>query len=152
MTVDNTYSQDNAPVSVMNTALTWADSTGFTLPLDVSGDRNYVVLLWFAEIEEKAGLREFVVGIDRNWQDPINIMNVTHRMYEAYEWGYATIALSGTSTIAFNATDRSTLGPIINAMEVYEVSDPVQLRTAMQDGNHFLTWVTITATNDKTVK
>lgn len=143
----NPYCRDKAPVAVMSTALTWPkDNTGFTLPLSVSGGRNYVVLLWFAEIEPKAHIhsREFVVGVDGNWQDPIDILNVTKEIkYEAYEWGYGSIALSGTSAIALNATSRSALGPILNALEVYGVSDPVQPRTDMREGNYSLTWITI---------
>ncbi|KAG0561392.1 hypothetical protein KC19_9G061400 [Ceratodon purpureus] len=133
--VETPYSRDEAPAAVMNTALTWP--VNFIFPFNVTGGRNYVVLLWFAEMELTAQVqsRVFEVGIDENWQAPaIDILNVTKRiMYEAYEWGYGSIALSGTSTIAFRATTGSLLGPILNAMEVYEVSDPVQPRTDMQD-------------------
>lgn len=152
VTLDKAYSRDEAPTAVMDMALTWPKNITFKLPLNVTGGRNYVVLLWFAEIELKAQpqSREFEVGIDENWQTPINILNVTNATkYRAYEWGYGSIALSGTSTIAFRATNRSSLGPILNAMEVYGISDPVQPRTDMQDGNQFLAWVTIAATNNK---
>jgi hypothetical protein len=144
VTVDNPYSRDKAPIEVMNTALTWPKDPIFTLPLNVTGGGNYVVLLWFAEIEPQVvpGSREFVVGIDGNWQDPIDILSVTKAKYQPYEWGYASVPLSETSTIALNATSTSIWEPILNAMEVYGVSDPVQPRTDMQDGNQFLTWTT----------
>lgn len=102
-----------------------------------------MVLLWFADIDpdlerNPALTREFEVGIDGNWQAPINVVELAGgKQFEAYEWGYGSVALREGSYIAFQATEGSNLGPIVNALEVYGVSDPVRPRTDLRDGNEF---------------
>lgn len=137
MIVDPQYCRDEPPEEVLKTAVAWPKDVVFTLPFNVSGGRNYVVLLWFAETDAQAQTksREFEVGIDGNWQQPINIRSVTGALNQGYEWGYASVVLSDTSAISLRATNRSELGPILNGLEVYAVSDPVQPRTDLQDGN-----------------
>lgn len=131
------FCRDVAPQELLQTAVAWQKDVVFSLPFNVSGgDRNYVVLLWFAETDAQAQTktREFEVGINENWQEPINIRNVTGALNTGYEWGYGSVVLTDTSTISFRATSRSELGPILNGLEVYTVSDPVRPRTDLQDG------------------
>lgn len=138
VSVAQPFSRDEAPVEVMNTAVGLRMDAPLTFPLNVMGGRNYVVLLWLAEISPLALTqpREFEVGIDGNWQEPIDILARTGRvLYQAYEWGYPSVNLADSSTIAFRATNRSVLGPLLNGLEVYAVSDPVQPRTDEGDGN-----------------
>lgn len=138
VSVTQPLSRDEAPVEVMNTALSLQKDSPVTLPLGVTGGSNYVVLLWLAEIDTQAltSTREFEVGIDGNWQQPIEILDKTGRqLYQAYEWGFPSVNLADTSSIDFRATNRSILGPLINGMEVFAVSDPVQPRTDVGDGN-----------------
>lgn len=138
MTVDAQYCRDEAPEKVMRTAVAWAKDVVFTLPFNVSGGLSYVVLLWFAETDAEAAAskttREFQVGIDGNWQEPIDVAATVAGLNRGYEWGYASVTLTDASAIAFRATNRSELGPILNGLEVYAVSDPVQPRTDAQDG------------------
>ncbi|KAG0603110.1 hypothetical protein M758_10G067600 [Ceratodon purpureus] len=136
VSVTQPLSRDEAPVEVMNTALSLQKDSPVTLPLGVTGGSNYVVLLWLAEIDTQAltSTREFEVGIDGNWQQPIEILDKTGRqLYQAYEWGFPSVNLADTSSIDFRATNRSILGPLINGMEVFAVSDPVQPRTDVGD-------------------
>lgn len=127
---------DEPPEQVMRTALVWPKEVIYRIPFNVTGDRNYVVLLWLAEVDAQVEslTREFQVAIDGAWQEPINVANVTGGLYQGYEWGYASVALNSDSAIEFRATNRSDRGPIINGFEVYAVSDPVQPLTDTQDG------------------
>jgi len=134
--VDPQFCRDEPPPEMLKTAVSWSKDVVFTLPFNVSGGGNYVVLLWLAETEAQAEsqTRAFEVGIDEDWQEPINIRGVTGGVNRGYEWGYASVTLTDTSAIALRATNESELGPILNGLEVYAVSDPVQPRTASQDG------------------
>lgn len=133
--VENAHARDSAPVAVMNTAMSWPIGIEFTLPLQVNGGRNYVILLWFAELEIiPTEVREFVVGIIGKWQAPINVLNVTGNRFVAYEWGYNSVPLTQPSNLGLKATDASKFGPILIAIEAYEPSDPIQPRTDTLDG------------------
>lgn len=120
----------------MRTALAFRKEVIYSLTFNATGDRNYVVLLWLAEVDAQVEslTREFQVAIDGAWQEPINVANVSGGLYQGYEWGYASVALKADSVIEFRATNRSDLGPIINGFKVYAVSDPVQPLTDTQDG------------------
>lgn len=135
VTVTDGFSRDEAPLEVLNTAIVWQKDVNFIMSLNASGGINYVVLLWFAEIEQVNQIREFEVGIDGNWQEPINVKNTVGKMYEAYQWGYPSVNLTSTSYLGLRSTNRSQLGPILNGLEVYFVSDPVLPRTDVRDGN-----------------
>lgn len=133
VTVTDGFSRDEAPLEVLNTAIVWQKDVNFIMSLNASGGINYVVLLWFAEIEQVNQIREFEVGIDGNWQEPINVKNTVGKMYEAYQWGYPSVNLTSTSYLGLRSTNRSQLGPILNGLEVYFVSDPVLPRTDVRD-------------------
>lgn len=132
-TGDSTLSPDNAPERVLNTAIDWPKGTNVSIPFNVSEDGNYVVLLWFAELIPDDGRRIFEVGVDGIWSAPISQLGVAEFSLRAYEWGYDSLNLSRTSQISFNATEDSNQGPILNAMEVYKVSEPIQPRTDDRD-------------------
>ena len=124
-------SRDQAPVAVLQSAQYWLKSETFTFSFNVTGSSSYMVYMWFAEIDPQAKnkTRKFQVGVDNNMQAPINIANLTGGLYTAYEYGYTSVNLTTTSTMTFAATADSDLGPILNAIEVNLLSDPVPLRT-----------------------
>lgn len=97
----------------------------------MSGGYDYIVYMWFAEIDPQAvtKTRKFQVGVDNLMQLPINIANVTGGLYTAYEYGYTSVNLTSTSILTFVATADSDLGPILNGIEVYLISDLIQPRT-----------------------
>lgn len=129
-TVSLGTSRDQAPVAILQTAQYWLKSENFSFSFNVS-DGLYMVYMWFAEIDPQAvnKTRNFQVGIDNNMQLPINIVNITGGLYTADEYGYTTVNLTSTSYLTLAATADSDLGPILNGMEVYYISDPIQPRT-----------------------
>ena len=130
-TVSLGKSRDQAPVAVLQTAQYWLKSETFNFSFNVSGGNQYIVYMWFAEIDPQAvnKTRKFQAGIDSKMQPPINIVNVTGGMYLAYEYGYTGVNLTSTSILTLAATADSDLGPILNGIEVYLISDLIQPRT-----------------------
>ena len=124
-------SRDQAPVALLQSAQYWLKSETFNFSFNVTGGASYMVYMWFAEIDQQAAnkTRKFQVGVDNNMQLPINIANLTGGLYTAYEYGYTSVNLSSTSIMTFAATADSDLGPILNGLEVYLISDLVPLRT-----------------------
>lgn len=129
-TVSLGKSRDQAPIALLQTAQYWLKTETFNFSFNVS-DGYYIVYMWFAEIDPQAvnKTRKFQVGIDNNMQLPINIVNATGNLYTAYEYGYSGVNLTSTSILTLQATADSDLGPILNGIEVYYISDPIQPRT-----------------------
>ena len=117
-----------------------------SLDLDDDPSQNLYIYMHFAEVEElgEGEIREFTVSLndDDSWggREPVipeyMVSNTLHH----------PSAVSGSTTnelsFALKRTKRSTLPPLINAMEVYRIKDFSQSSTDQDDGM-FLSFIYI---------
>ncbi|KAJ9692199.1 hypothetical protein PVL29_011328 [Vitis rotundifolia] len=134
------YSEYKLPMSVMMDAVIPADISEpwyFSLDLDDDPSQNLYIYMHFAEVQkpEEGDIREFTVSLneDDSWGggEPVipkyMVSNTLHDLS----------AVSGSTTnrlsFALKKTNRSTLPPLINAMEVYKIKDFPQSSTTQGD-------------------
>lgn len=136
-TSNGTLSRNLAPTAVLQTAQTWPLTQNFTYSFNISVTGNYMVWLWWAEIDPQASNKTrsmllSVTGAVPN--NPVNVVNITGGMYIAYEYGYSSHTLTPSTTMTLSPTPDSQLGVMLNALEVYRLSDPLVPRTYPSDG------------------
>lgn len=141
--VSASYSSDNLsdnhfkpPSKVMATAVTPADERyplEFHWNLDNS-TRQFYVYMHFAEVEELQSnqLRELYVSLNGWFLSPEPI--VPGRLVP--HTGFSTHSISASSELSLSIfkTHRSTLPPILNALEIYEIKQLFQSSTVQING------------------
>ena len=135
------HSEYKLPMSVMMDAVIPVDISepwNFSLDLDDDPSQNLYIYMHFAEVQKlrEGDIREFTVSLneDDSWGggEPVipnyMVSNTLHH----------PSAVSGSTTnelsFALKKTNRSTLPPLINAMEVYKIKDFAQSSTKQGDG------------------
>ncbi|KAJ7566859.1 hypothetical protein O6H91_02G121800 [Diphasiastrum complanatum] len=131
------------PSAVMMTARTTAN---FSLPLSYpfelpTAAENYYVCFSFAEIANLAptDARIFNInltnGIDETslFYESLNVQRLATAAFESVELCANYTSLQGPVTFTFTPTPASTLGPIVNAAEIYLVSDILTVATENTD-------------------
>ena len=107
-------------------------------------------ILHFAELDAAANVtsRVFVMQIwpwfkASDWETE-NPFNITPSSPRAYQWDYwwfepwATSTAGPTTVFSMEATAASAWGPILNALEVFALSqDPAVAKTVDRDGEYF---------------
>ncbi|TXG73975.1 hypothetical protein EZV62_002554 [Acer yangbiense] len=135
VTVVNTYLDDYPPTAVLENAFI-APNTSSTILLKTGLPSNFnevqvYMSMYFAEVDElDANLQErsfnfYVNGVDVS--DPIVPL-----YGEAIQRSWKGFASSNTS-FALEATSNSTLPPLINALEVYTITDELTDGTSADD-------------------
>ncbi|RVX17065.1 putative leucine-rich repeat receptor-like protein kinase [Vitis vinifera] len=134
------HSEYKLPMSVMMDAVIPVDISepwNFSLDLDDDPSQNLYIYMHFAEVQKlrEGDIREFTVSLneDDSWGggEPVipnyMVSNTLHH----------PSAVSGSTTnelsFALKKTNRSTLPPLINAMEVYKIKDFAQSSTKQGD-------------------
>ena len=126
------------PGIVMATAATPAnesESWRISLGIDDDPSQKLYMYMHFAEVEDLKGqIREFTISVndDESYAGPLTpgyLFSVT--VYSKY-----SVSGSTTNKLSFSLerTNRSTLPPIINAMEVYMIKEFAQSSTQQNDG------------------
>ncbi|CAN5973526.1 unnamed protein product [Sphagnum jensenii] len=133
---------DMVPELAMQTAYEWAPGTGFNFTFasfesDITV-RNYYVALYFAEIDPRAAnkneSRIFDLFLNGQLAVPnISVAALAGGMYSTLEISVKNVTFSSTGTIQLIPHVNSTLGAILNAYEIYLLTEPVPLRTAAAD-------------------
>ncbi|RVX17169.1 putative leucine-rich repeat receptor-like protein kinase [Vitis vinifera] len=125
------------PGIVMATAATPAnESESWRISLDIDDDPSQKLYMYmhFAEVQDLKGqIREFTISVndDESYAGPVTpgyLFSVT--VYSKY-----SVSGSTTNKLSFSLerTNRSTLPPIINAMEVYMIKEFAQSSTQQND-------------------
>ena len=120
----------------MATAVTPADERyplEFHWNLDNS-TRQFYVYMHFAEVEELQSnqLRELYVSLNGRFWSPEPIVPgrlVPHTGFSAH-----SISASSELSLSIYKTHRSTLPPILNALEIYEIKQLFQSSTVQSNG------------------
>ncbi|KAL6312548.1 hypothetical protein AAG906_029511 [Vitis piasezkii] len=124
------------PGSVMATAVTPAnESEPWVLSLDIDDDpsQKLYIYMHFAEVEDLKGqIREFTVSVnDEPYSGPVS------PRYLFSDTVSSKYSMSGSTTkklfFSLKRTNRSTLPPIINAMEAYMIKEFPQSSTQQND-------------------
>ncbi len=95
--------------------------------------------LYFAEIDPRAvnesRVFDFVVNREISLGEAnISIVNITGGVYRAYEIQKTHVMLNDTSTIELVRHTDSILGPILNGVELFQLTGKVGFRTFAADG------------------
>lgn len=125
----------NPPSRVMSTAATPAnggDSISFKLSFNAS---SFTINLYFAEVQKlnKSQTRELTATLNGDKSDEVKPQYLTISSLTA------TNELNTEKSLEFHITrtSRSTLPPIINAIEIYTMKDLQQYETAKADRMYF---------------
>lgn len=116
-------SDEHPPEKVMQTAVVGRNGT-LTYRLNLDGfPGNGWAYTYFAEIEDLDAndVRKFrlkVGGLPDLSKPAVNIIENAGGSYRVYEPGFENISLPFVLSFAFNKTSDSTLGPLLNAMEI----------------------------------
>ena len=124
------------PSKIMATAVTSADERyplEFQWNLDNS-TRQFYVYMHFVEVEELQSnqLREFYVSLNGWFWSPEPVS--PGRLVPHTEFSARFISASSELSISINKTHRSTLPPILNALEIYEMKQLFQSSTVQSNG------------------
>lgn len=126
------------PVSVMSTA---------AIPVDVSEplmfywetdypSQQFYIYMHFAEVQDlnQGDCREFSISLNGAlWSGPIIPLNMTPTTLSKF-----SISAPGYLNFSIYKTNRSTLPPILNALEIYFVKQFLQSLTSDNEGMLFL--------------
>ncbi|XP_034696322.1 senescence-induced receptor-like serine/threonine-protein kinase [Vitis riparia] len=124
------------PGSVMATAVTPANESEpwvFSLNIDNDPSQKLYIYMHFAEVEDLKGqIREFTVSVnDEPYSGPVS------PRYLFSDTVSSKYSMSGSTTkklfFSLKRTNRSTLPPIINAMEAYMIKEFPQSSTQQND-------------------
>ncbi|KAL6335739.1 hypothetical protein AAG906_039502 [Vitis piasezkii] len=122
------------PGSVMATAATRADESDFGLVIDSDPSQKLYVYMHFAEVGDLKGqIREFTISVN----DDVSLGGPVAPRYLFSDTVYSNHSMSGSTTktlvLSLKRTNRSTLPPIINAMEIYMIKEFSQSSTQQND-------------------
>ncbi len=133
---------DMVPEIVMQNAANWStydlSYQATSIGLGSSSVACYLAL-YFAEIDPRAvnesRVFDFVVNGELSLGEAnISIVNLTGGLYRAYEIQKTHAMLNDTSTIELVRHTDSVLGPILNGVELFQLTGKVGLRTFAADG------------------
>jgi hypothetical protein len=130
---------NKVPEIVMQTADSWPKGQSVTITTSFLPDNNnnYYIAFDFAEISPEAENQSRSFSLALNGQTvTINIFvaNLAGGMYVALELYYYDFLLNSTGTMKLNPDATSQLGPILNALELFVLTDPAPNRTFLADG------------------
>ncbi|KAH8969335.1 hypothetical protein BDL97_02G028300 [Sphagnum fallax] len=129
---------NKVPEIVMQTADSWPKGQSVTITTSFLPDKNnnYYIAFDFAEISPEAEnqSRSFSLALNgRTVSNNIFVGNLAGGMYVAYELYYYDVLLNSTGTMKLNPDPTSQLGPILNALELFVLTDPAPNRTFLAD-------------------
>ncbi len=135
--------RDMVPELVMQSAESWpqGQSLNLTLPYLTSDNRDYYVAFYFAEIDPLAQNQTRVFDLIVN-QGPsgsgsanIPLVSMAGGMYVAMEEWFTSATFSSSSgSIQLIPDADSQLGPILNALELFQLTAPAPNLTCVADG------------------
>ncbi len=133
---------DMVPELVMQSAESWPRGQGLnlTLPYLTSDNRNYYVAFYFAEIDPLALNQTRVFDLVLN-QGPsevtdlnISVVSLAGGMYIATELVGTNETFNSSGNIQLIPHANSQLGPILNALELFQLMPPAPNLTFVSDG------------------
>jgi hypothetical protein len=130
---------NKVPEIVMQTADSWPKGQSVTITTSFLPDNNnnYYIAFDFAEISPEAENQSRSFSLALNGQTVTNnifVANLAGGMYVALELYYYDFLLNSTGTMKLNPDATSQLGPILNALELFVLTDPAPNRTFLADG------------------
>jgi hypothetical protein len=140
--VDVSRPGDMVPELVMQSAESWPRAQGLnlTLPYLASYNRNYYVAFYFAEIDPLALNQTRVFDLVLN-QGPsevtdlnISVVSLAGGMYIATELVGTNETFNSSGNIQLIPHANSQLGPILNALELFQLMPPAPNLTFVSDG------------------
>ena len=140
------------PSKVMATAVTPADERyplEFHWNLDNS-TRQFYVYMHFVEVEELQSnqLREFYVSFNGWFWSPEPV--VPGRLVPHTGFSARSISASSELSISIHKTHRSSLPPILNALEIYEMKQLFQSSTVQSNGMYLCPHVSLRIKENRT--
>ncbi|CAK9877614.1 unnamed protein product [Sphagnum jensenii] len=135
--VDFNHSNE-VPEIVMQTADSWPKGQSVTITTSFLPDynKNYYIAFDFAEIAPQAESQWRIFSLALNGKTVRNNMNVANLaggIYMAVEIYFDDIMLNSTGSLELSAHQTSQLGPILNALELFVLTDPAPNRTFPTD-------------------
>jgi hypothetical protein len=133
---------DMVPELVMQSAESWPRGQGLnlTLPYLTSDNRNFYLAFYFAEIDSLAHNQTRVFDLVLN-QGPsqlsylnISVVSLAGGMYTAIELVGTNITFNSSGNIQLIPHPDSQLGPILNALELFQLTPPAPNLTFVSDG------------------
>ncbi|WOL14610.1 senescence-induced receptor-like serine/threonine-protein kinase [Canna indica] len=126
--------QFEAPSAVLQTAATPANGTSLGIKwFDKTGEANFYFVMYFTEVEVLPSntTRAFDVYLNG-----VLLISALQPFYLLSNYAYTVdpISVSTEYTVTLNATTKSTLLPILNALEVYTSMQVTQAATDVNDG------------------
>jgi len=140
--VDVSSQGDMVPGLVMQSAEAWPPGQGLnlTLPYLTFDNSNYYVTFYFAEIDPLALNQTRVFDMVLN-QGPsevtdlnISVVSLARGMYIATELVGANETFNSSGNIELIPDADSHLGPILNALELFQLTAPAPNLTFVSDG------------------
>jgi hypothetical protein len=130
---------NKVPEIVMQTADSWPKGESVTITTSFLPDynKNYYIAFDFAEISPQAESQSRIFSLALNGEtvrNNISIANLAGGMYVAVEIYFDDIMLNSTGSWELNPDPTSQLGPILNALELFVLTDPAPNRTFLADG------------------
>ncbi|KAL3684144.1 hypothetical protein R1sor_002166 [Riccia sorocarpa] len=131
------YIFDRPPSAVMQSA--WVSSESFWWSYDLGEyelalTKTYYVNHFFAEIQNVKATDTRIVDIFFNGESYYPNLTVTSDAHEIF-LKHLSVDSTGSLNFSFSANPKSTLGPILNAGEIYASRDKVISSTNDQDAN-----------------
>ncbi|CAN5971809.1 unnamed protein product, partial [Sphagnum jensenii] len=128
---------NKVPEIVMQTADSWPKGESVTITTSFLPDynKNYYIAFDFAEISPQAESQSRIFSLALNGKTVWNSINVAldRGMYMADEYYFDDIMLNSTGSFELSADPTSQLGPILNALELFVLTDPAPNRTFPTD-------------------
>ena len=137
--VPTSGTNESVPSSVMQTCLAMSTPGNMTFYFPLQQDSTDAFLgFYWAELDPNANItsRQFKVHVPGFAQDsPINVYNESQGLYSLFEesWWLFTITPQ-TSIFVQYSTPTSVYGPILNALELFAITDVISSTTTLIDG------------------
>ena len=136
----NTYgTAGSIPSSVIQTCLAMSTPGNMTFYFPLQHDIPYAYLeFYWVELDPNvnATSRQFMVHVPQFASDlPVNVYNLTGGLYSLREeaWWYFHLTPQ-TSKFVQYSTPTSVYGPILNALELFAITDVISSTTTIIDG------------------
>ncbi|XP_034696454.1 senescence-induced receptor-like serine/threonine-protein kinase [Vitis riparia] len=126
------------PVSVMATAATPANESAWNISLKIDDDASDMLYIYmhFAEVEKlgKGQFREFTISLnDNDYELYGGALAPRYLFSDTARNNYSLRSTTKILSFSLTKTSRSTLPPIINAVEVYMIKEFSQSSTRQDD-------------------
>lgn len=138
-TVVNTYGTNQSiPSSVMQTCLAMSKPGNMTFYFPLQQDNTYAYLgFYYAELDPNVNVtsRQFKVHVPDASEVLVNVYNESQALYSFFgeAWWYFTLTPQ-TSKFVQYSTPTSVYGPILNAVELFAITDVISSTTTVIDG------------------